>query len=113
MKYLLLIYGNHEAWNAMGENFAAVAAAHEVLIAELTASGELVETNELDGLHSKVVRRDADGELLVTDGPYVESREIVGGYYRVDCADLDRAVQIAAKLEETRFSLVDVRPIVS
>ena len=113
MKYLLLIYGNHEAWTAMGENFAALDAAHRALNAELTASGELIEANELDGLHSKVVRRDAGDALVVTDGPFVESREIVGGYYRVDCVDLDRAVEIAAKLEETRFSLVDVRPIVS
>ena len=113
MKYLLLIYGNHEAWNAMGENFAALNAAHENLLAELTASGELVDSNELDGLHSKIVRRNENDELLVTDGPFVESREIVGGYYRVDCESLDRAVEIAGRLEETRFSLVDVRPIVS
>jgi hypothetical protein len=113
VKYLLLIYGNHEAWTAMGDNFAALDAAHKSLIAELTASGELIETNELDGEHSRIVRRDGNDELLVTEGPFVEAREIVGGYYRVDCVDLDRAVEIAGKLEETRFSLVDVRPIVS
>lgn len=111
MKYLLLIYGNREAWKAL--DWSALDKAHSELVDELTASGELVEMNELDNGTSRIVRRDAGDSLIVTEGPFVESREIVGGYYRIDCVDLARAVEIAGKLEETRFSLVDVRPIVS
>ena len=113
MKYLLLIYGNHEGWNALGEDRGALDAAHRSVIDELTASRELLDSNELDGLHSAVVRRDASDAVLVTEGPFVEGREIVGGYYLVDCVSQDRAVEIAARLEETRYSLVDVRPVVS
>lgn len=110
MKYVLLIYGNREAWKDL--DWSVLDRAHSELVAELTASGELVEMNQLDSDHGRVVRRDASDSLIVTEGPFVEAREIVGGYYRIDCVDLDRAVEIAAKLEETRFSLVDVRPIV-
>ncbi len=111
MKYLLLIYGTREAWETL--DWSALDKAHSELVTELTVSGELVEMNELDSDRSAIVRRDASDALIVTEGPFVEAREIVGGYYRVDCVDLDRAVEIAGKLEETRFSLVDVRAIVS
>jgi hypothetical protein len=111
MKYMLLIYGNEEAWNDLVTNGRdALDAAHRVLLADLTASGELILSNELSTTDAKVVRR-TDDRLLVTDGPFIESKEIVGGFYIVEVEDVDRAVEIAGRLEETTFSLVEIRAL--
>jgi hypothetical protein len=112
MKYMLLIYGNDEAWNEMSEHGRdALDAAHRELLADLTASGELVLSNELSTQDAKVVRR-TDDRVLVADGPFTESKEWVGGFYIVDVEGVDRAVEIAGRLEEATFSAVEVRAVV-
>jgi len=109
MNYMLLIYGNDEAWADLTANGReALDNAHRELLAELGASGELLLSNELDTTDAKVVRRD-DERLLVTAGPFAETREMVGGFYIVDVDTVERAVEIAGRLEETTFSLVEVR----
>jgi hypothetical protein len=111
MKHMLLIYGNHDGWNAMTqESFADLMDAHRALQEELTISGELVDTNELPIEGSKIVRG-VQGKPLITDGPFTESKEIVAGYYIVDCASIDRAAEIAARLGEIEFGLIEVRKI--
>jgi hypothetical protein len=111
MQYLLLIYGNDHAWNEMSTNGReALDVAHRELLTDLTASGELVLSNELSTTDAKVVRR-TDDRLLVTDGPFSESKEWVGGFYLVEVDDVDRAVEIAGRLEETTFSVVEVRAL--
>jgi hypothetical protein len=111
MKYMLLIYGNEEAWNDLATNGRdALDAAHQELLGDLTASGELILSNELSTTDAKVVRR-TDDRLFVTDGPFIESKEIVGGFYVVEVEGVDRAVEIAGRLEETTFSLVEIRAL--
>lgn len=113
MKYMLLVYGDDDAWKEMSAHGrGALDAAHRELISDLTASGELVLSNELSMSteDSKVVRR-ADDRVLVTDGPFTESKEWVGGFYLVDVEGMDRVVEIAARLEETTFSAVEVRAL--
>jgi hypothetical protein len=111
MQYMLLIYGNEEAWNDLATNGRdALDAAHRELLADLTASGELILTNELSTADAKVVRR-ADDRLLVTDGPFTESKEMIGGFYIVEVEGVDRAVEIAGRFEETTFSPVEVRAL--
>jgi hypothetical protein len=109
MKYMILIYGNYDSWNAMTEeSLAAIMAVHDGLAAELTASGELIETNELPVQGSRIVRT-RGGVQAVTDGPFIELKEIVAGYYLVECASMERATEIAGRIAETEFSLVEVR----
>ena len=111
MKYMLLIYGNDDAWDEMSsQRRDALDAAHREVISDLTGSGELVLSNELSNEDAKVVRR-ADDRLLVSDGPFTESKEWVGGFYLVDVTGVDRAVEIAGRLEETSFSAVEVRAL--
>lgn len=111
MQYMLLIYGNEEAWNDLAANGRdALDAAHREVLADLTASGELILSNELSTTDAKVVRR-TDDRLLVTDGPFTESKEMIGGFYLVDVENVDRAVEIAGRLEETTFSQVEVRAL--
>jgi hypothetical protein len=87
-------------------------AAHGALQQELKASGEFVDTNELPVDNAKIVRTKG-GVSDVTDGPFVEIKEIVAGYYIVECAGIDRAIQIAGKLGEAEFGLVEVRQMTS
>jgi hypothetical protein len=111
VEYLILIYNNPETAAAIeGPEREENDRAHRAVQEELTASGELVETQILDDREARVVRT-GGGEVLVTAGPYTEVAEWVGGYYRVDCADLDRAVEIAGRFVEARRSPVEVRRI--
>src|ERR1700710_2928878 len=113
MKYMILIYGNLESWKAMdADSFAALMAAHGALQQELKASGEFVDTNELPLDNAKIVRT-RGGVAEVTDGPFVEIKEIVAGYYIVECEGIDRATEIAGKLAEAEFGLVEVRQMTS
>jgi hypothetical protein len=112
MKFLLLMYNDEAAWNRLGksEQDAAV----EGLMkfgAELGANGKLVESHGLEMTPDAVaVRRCADGTRLVVDGPYAESREVVGGYYVVDCASKAEAVEWAMRLPLVTWG-VEVRRI--
>ncbi len=111
MQYLLSIYSNDHARKEMATNGReALDAAHRDLLTDLTASGELRLSNELSTTDAKVVRR-AGERLLVTDGPFSESKEWVGGFYLVDVERVERAVEIAGRLEETTFSVVEVRAL--
>lgn len=113
MKYMILIYGNVESWKAMNaDSFRALMAAHTALKQELKASGEFVETNELPLDNAKIVRTKG-GVAEVTDGPFIEIKEIVAGYYVVECEGIDRATEIAGKLSEAEFGLVEVRQMTS
>jgi len=107
VKYMLLIYGNQATWDAMVEEDYE---AHAGLIEELTESGELLGTEGLTTLKARTVRAPS-GVPVVTDGPFTEAKEVLAGYYLLDCDGLERATEIAARLPETRRSLVEVRRI--
>lgn len=111
MKYMLLIYGNQDTWDALSaEGMEAVYGAHRELLQELKASGELVATNGLTLADARIVRV-ADGVPAVTDGPFSEAKEVLAGYYLVDCADLERATELAGRLREAQYSPIEVRAL--
>jgi hypothetical protein len=111
-KFMLLIYGNHEGWSALGpEGSQRIMAAHRSVTDELVANGELVDTHELSPSAARVVRT-TDGSPTVTDGPFVETKEIVAGYYIVECASIERATEIAGRLGEAEFAPIEVRQFV-
>ena len=91
-----------------------MAAGHEQLQTELRASGELLDSNEFSQQTAIVVRadRDAPHRVRSVDGPFSESKEWVGGFYTVDCESVERAVEIAGRFVEARYSPVEVRQLV-
>ncbi|NEN07739.1 hypothetical protein G3T36_17930 [Diaminobutyricibacter tongyongensis] len=114
MRYEILIYNNAECEAAItGDLKDEFENAHGTLIHELQESGELIETNVLSMEAAVVVRADrqAPHRVHTTDGPFVESKEWVGGFYLVDCVSIDRAVEIAGRFVEARFSPVEVRQL--
>jgi hypothetical protein len=114
MKYLLLIYFNPATWDALSEDeHQQVFGGHAEFIKRLRESGEFVGTEALaDPSHSAAVRV-RDGVPAVTDGPYVESKEFLAGYYLVDCETRQRAIELAAMIPDAAFSSIEVRPLMN
>lgn len=113
MKYLILIHNELATIDRIPEGLMAeYDRVHAEVIAELTASGELLQTDELEVPTAKLVRTDATGAVAVTDGPFTEGREITGGYYLVDVDTAERATTIAGRFVEARFAPVEVRRLV-
>ncbi len=115
MKYLLIMQMNPEAWDALTEKERnAVMSGHGEFIRTIKESGEMVSTDALAGpAESVVVRGTGGGAQVVSDGPYAEAKEFMGGFYVVDCASKDRAVELARLIPDTRFEglAVEIRPI--
>jgi len=111
VKYMLLIYGNQSTWDALAEQgIDDVMATHYQLIDELTASGELIGHAGLTVDAAQVVRV-RDGVPAVTDGPFSEAKEVLAGYYLVECAGPGRAAEIAARLPEAPYSPIEIRTV--
>jgi hypothetical protein len=109
MKYMLLIYTDPSAWNpADGEKIHGEYMAFTQAIAE---SGELVAGDALEGTETATSVRVRDAKRTTTDGPFAETKEVLGGFYVVDVKDLDRAVELAAQLPDARTGSVEVRPV--
>ncbi|MFF1879419.1 YciI family protein [Leifsonia sp. NPDC058230] len=114
MRFQILIYNNAEFDMALRNGLMEeLDSTHRAVIEELTASGELVDSDELSTTAAATVRVDPGTRMvLAVDGPFCESKEWVGGYYVVDVAGIDRAVEIAGRFVEARFSPIEVRQLV-
>jgi hypothetical protein len=112
MKYMLLIYGNEEAWTSMPpEQVTELISETDALNRELFESGELVGAYGVgDQVDAKMVRT-GDGAPAVTDGPFLEAKEYLASFTIVDCDNLDRALEIAARNPASRYVGVEVRPL--
>ena len=112
MKYMLLIYTNPENWSALSEaETKAVTDEYFAFSQRITESGEFVAGDPLQGPDTATAVRVRDGRRAVSDGPFVETKEHLAGYYIVDCPSLDRAIELAAEIPDARFAAVEVRPI--
>lgn len=110
MQYMLLIYGVEGAedvdMNTLLEQYAAFSEAAE-------AAGVFLSGEGLDPVSSATSVRVRDGEVSITDGPFAETKEALGGYYILECANLDEALQWAAKIPSARYGTVEVRPVMA
>lgn len=112
MKYLLLIYMNPAILDAMSEDERnEVFRGHDEFMRTITESGEMVSTEALADPAQSAVVRIRDGNLAVTDGPYVEAKEYLAGYYLVDCESRQRAIELAAMIPDAKFTAMEVRPV--
>jgi hypothetical protein len=112
VKYMLLIYDNADTRNLFfGEGGDALMAEVDAVMKELTESGELVGGEALADPSNTRTVRPRDGVPAVTDGPFAEAKEHLGGYLIVECESVERATEIAARWPNARFSAMEVRPI--
>ncbi|HEY5630094.1 MAG TPA: YciI family protein [Candidatus Limnocylindrales bacterium] len=112
MRFMLTIYNNPDTVAAIeGPDQQEFRAAHDDLINELAASGALIDTNELSVVEATVVRT-TGGTMTRTDGPFTEGEDFVGGYYIVECDNIEQAARLAGRFVESRFAPVEVRALV-
>lgn len=115
MKYLIQIYSN-PASRAVWESFTPEQQAegysyYEGISSELTASGELVVTEALADISLAKRVTHSDSGTVASDGPFAETKELLAGFFLVDCESEARAVEIAGRFPEAEFGLVEVRPV--
>lgn len=115
MRYMLLIYTDETAAADMSrQEKEKIQAAHWAVMDEATQRGVFRAAGPLQPTSCTTTVRKHDGKLLITDGPFAETKEQLGGYYILDCENLDEAIRWAAKLPTARGSsagCVEVRPI--
>lgn len=112
MKYMMLMYANESIVpNYTPEEFQAASQAWYALNEELKAAGVLIGNNGLAPSTDATAVRIREGKTLVSDGPFAETHEQLGGYYLLDCKDLDEALSWAAKIPTAKYGTVEVRPL--
>jgi hypothetical protein len=112
MKYALTIYGDEDAAeNASPEDMQAMTQAYGALTQEMQDSGVYVAGEGLYPTPTATTVRVRDDERAVTDGPFAETKEQLGGFYVLDCKDLDEAIDWAAKIPGAQRGSVEVRPV--
>ncbi|HSC91181.1 MAG TPA: YciI family protein [Gaiellaceae bacterium] len=111
MRYLALIYGDEQRWEGLGDaERQAMYERYRAFGAKTRERGNLVEGSELRPTSTATTVRVRDGETLVTDGPFAELREQIGGYYVLDCDSIDEAVALAAGIPAVEHGAIEVRP---
>ena len=109
MKFMLLIYGNESGWSALTQSeIDEIGNTHRRIQRDLLKTGELLDHKELALDGSRIVRTNKEAPT-VTNGPLVNGKEILGGYYLVNCADMDRAADIAGQFLEAKFAPIEIR----
>ena len=115
MKYLIQIYSN-PASRAVWEGFSPEQQAegygfYQGISNELAASGELVATEALADISLAKRVTQSDSGTVASDGPFAETKELLAGFYLVDCDSEARAVEIAGRFPEAQYGLIEVRPV--
>jgi hypothetical protein len=112
MKYLLLVHHNEESFSKMSEETRKSMLAESIqLCHRLDGKGEYIHASPLQPVATATVVRVRDGKRSVTDGPFVETREQLAGYFLVEAQDLDEAIDIAGRIPGARIGAVEVRPV--
>lgn len=109
MKYMLLAYGAEDAWTEQERNECMAESAE--LCHELAAEGHFLAASPLQPIRTATTLRVRDGRSVVTDGPFAETTEQLGGFYLIEASDLDEALAIASRIPAARVGSIEVRPI--
>ena len=114
MKYLLTIYNDESQYaNATPEQIGKIFEAHGRFGQAATEAGVLRGGEGLQPTATATTVRVRDGETMLTDGPFAETREQLAGFYLLECADLDEAVRWASKVPSAAMGSVEVRPVIT
>ena len=112
MKYMLLIYQDEQAWEEFTEaERQNVYREYRELIQDLQSRGQFLAGDELQPATTASNVRVRDGKAMVTDGPFAETREQIGGFFMVEVDNLDQATSIAGRIPSARMGAVEVRPV--
>ncbi len=109
MKYMMLVYLDEQAMSETEREHCYVESAQ--LTQQLNSSGQFLDASPLHPISTATSVRVREGKRLVTDGPFAETREQLGGYYLIEAKDLDEAIAIAGRIPPARFGTVEIRPV--
>ena len=113
MQYLLLIYSAESAWEKQPPSERdSMLQEYKAFTNSIAQSGHLRGGNELNVTKTAKTVRVRNGEQLVFDGPFAETKEQLGGYYLVEAKDQEEAIKIAARIPSARMGCIEVRPII-
>jgi hypothetical protein len=113
MRYMLQIYSPDGYWDSLSEEERrALYAEYFAFTRDVSAQGALVGSHELEPAATATSVRVRNGETLVTDGPFAETKERLGGYYVIEAETLDEALEWAARIPSARHGTIEVRPVV-
>jgi hypothetical protein len=110
MKYMLLIYLDEQALCEAEREACYVESTQ--LAQQIHSSGQYLAANPLEPTSMATSVRVRDGKRLVTDGPFAETREQLGGYFLIDAKDLDAAMNVAARIPAAQKGTVEIRPVI-
>ena len=115
MRYALLVYSDQAAWAEMSEDEAAAARAESMprwiaLFDEMAKADPHARGHELAAAGEARVVRVRNGETIVTDGPFAETKEQLGGIFLVDLPDLDEAIRLASLVPAAEYGSLEIRP---
>jgi hypothetical protein len=114
MKYMLLIYHNEQLWNSHTEaERQEIYREYRQLRDELTSSRQFLDGDQLEATTAANTVRVRQSESLITDGPFAETREQLGGFFLIEAKDMTEATSIAARIPSAREGSVEVRPLVA
>ena len=112
MQYLALLYGDQTVWESLSpEEREDVYKQYGAFSEEAQQAGVIKGGNELDSTSTATTVRVRGGEILVTDGPFAELKEALGGYFVLECGSMDDACAWAAKIPGATHGAIEVRPI--
>jgi hypothetical protein len=112
MRYALLIYANEQEWadqteeQSQAANQEYMAFTKDIIDRGLMKGGEALQPTA-----TATTVRVRDGETLTTDGPFAETKDQLGGFYLIDCKDLDEAIEVAARIPDVRRGSIEIRPV--
>ena len=109
MKYMLLVYMDEQAMTDEEREHCYVESAQ--LTQDLNATGQYLSASPLHSVSTATSVRVREGKRVVTDGPFAETREQLGGYYVIEAKDLDEAMNIAERVPPARFGTIEIRPV--
>ena len=109
MKYMLLVYLAEDAMSDSEREHCYVESAQ--LAQDLNASGKYLAASPLHPVSTATSVQVRSGKRLVTDGPFAETREALGGYYLIDARDLDEAMSIAERIPGAKYGTIEIRPV--
>jgi len=113
MKYLCLIYENEKNWETMPQSDAeAIMKEYFAFTEDIRKNGKYVAGDAVQPTPTATTVLVRNGKIATTDGPFVETKEQLGGFYLIDAKDLNDAIQVAARIPSARLGSIEVRPVV-